>query len=402
MASRRYYDDSYCIEFSAKVIEVTGVGGRPAIVLDETFFYPSSGGQPHDTGWLGDRRVVEVVVREVDGAVLHVLDGAGGVGAVGGRIDWERRFDHMQQHSGQHILSQAFLQVAAAPTVSFHLGVDYVSIDIETSGVDEGKLAQAVGLANDVIERDLAIRAWFPTEDELAALSLRKTPDVDGALRVVAIGDFDRSACGGTHVARTAQIGLIHCLKSERYKGGLRVAFHCGGRARRDYGAKQRIASDLAAALTCSIPELPDAVRRLQGDLQEARRALAKYHEGELDREAAALLAEATNHEGGRVVRHAFDRRAVEDLKGLGLRLTANPGILALLGTGGDRAQFVLARSEELAMDLRPALQAALEAVGGGKGGGTRIVQGGGGVDVPALTVARALEAAAAALGLPR
>ena len=399
LASRRYYDDSYCIEFSATVIEATDHGGRPAVALEETFFYPSSGGQPHDTGWLGDRRVIDVVVREGDGAVLHILDGEGGLGTVAGRIDWERRFDHMQQHSGQHILSQAFLRVAAAPTVGFHLGADYVSIDVETPGLDEGKLGRAFGLANEVIDRDLAIRAWFPTEAELAALSLRKTPDVDGALRVVSIGDFDQSACGGTHVARTAQVGLIHCLKSERYKSGLRVSFHCGGRARRDYGAKQRIASDLSMALTCSMPELADAVRRLQGDLQEARRALAKYHDADLDREAAALLALAIDQPGRRLVRHSFDRRSVEDLKGLGLRLTATPGVVALLGTGGDRAQFVLARSEDLILDLRPALQAALAVVGGGKGGGARIVQGGGGTDVAVAVVDAALDAAATTLG---
>ena len=154
--------------------------------------------------------------------------------------------------------------------------------------------------------------------------------------------------------------------------------------------------------LACAVPDLPDTVRRLQSDLQDARRSLAKYHEGELDREAAARLADAIVHEGRRVVRQAFDRRTIEDLKGLALRLTAGPGMVALLGTGGDRAQFVLARSEDLALDLRPALQAALGVVGGGKGGGTRIVQGGGGADVPVATVRSALEAAAATLGIPQ
>ena len=401
MALRGYYDDSYTIEFLGYVIEATEVGGRPAVVLQETFFYPSAGGQPNDTGLLGDRRVVDVVVREGDGAVVHVLDGVLGlvVGGVAGRIDWGRRFDHMQQHSGQHVLSQSFLRIAGAPTVGFHLGVEYVSIDVETAGIDEGGLREALVLANDVIERDLPIRAWFPSAEELAGLSLRKAPEVDGALRVVAIGDFDRSACGGTHVARTGQVGLIHCLKTERYKRGLRISFLCGGRARRDYAAKQQIVSGLSAALSCAVPELPDTVPRLHRELQEARRAVARHHEAELDREAAELQAAATVADGRRVLRRGFEGRSIEDLKGLCLRLTTEPGTIALLGSSGDRAQFVLARSEDQTTDLRPALQAALAVVGGGKGGGARIVQGAGGANVGAETVAAALQAAAAALG---
>ena len=308
MALRGYYDDSYTTAFLGNVIEATEVGGRPAVVLQETYFYPSAGGQPNDTGLLGDRRVVDVVVREGDGAVVHVLDGVLGLGAgsVAGRIDWGRRFDHMQQHSGQHILSQSFLRIAEAPTVGFHLGVEYVSIDVETAGIDEGGLREAVVLANDVIDRDLPIRAWFPSAEELAGLSLRKAPEVDGALRVVAIGDFDRSACGGTHVARTGQVGLIHCLKTERYKRGLRISFLCGGRARRDYAAKQQIVSGLSASLTCAVPELPDTVQRLQSELQEARRAVARHHEAGLDREAAELQAGATVVDGRRVIRRGF------------------------------------------------------------------------------------------------
>ena len=400
LASRGYYDDSYTTEFLGTVIEATEVGDRAAVVLEETLFYPSSGGQPNDMGWLGDRRVVDVVVREADGAVVHVLDGGVVTGTVSGRIDWARRFDHMQQHSGQHILSQSFLRLAGAPTVGFHLGADYVSIDLETQGIDEERLREALALANDVIERDLPVRAWFPSPEELAGISLRKTPDVDGALRVVAIGDFDLSACGGTHVARTSQVGLIHCLKTERYKRGLRIYFLGGSRARRDYAAKQQIVSELSAALTCAVPELADTVHRLQGELQETRRGLAKHHEAELDREAEELRATATAAGGLRTIQQGFDRRPIEDLKGLSLRLTTAPATIALLGAGGDRAQFVLARSDELTIDLRPALQAALAVVGGGKGGGARIVQGGGGVNVALEAVGLALEAARDALGL--
>ncbi len=400
LGSRLYYDDSFTMSFSARVIETAQTLGRSSVVLDATYFYPASGGQPSDTGELGGRRVVDVVVREGDGAVVHLLDGDLGLGEVAGRIDWGRRVDHMQQHSGQHVLSQAFLQLANAPTIGFHLGVDYVSIDLETSGLDEGRVRETVLLANDVIERDLAVRAWFPTPDELATITLRKAPEVDGALRIVAIGDFDWSACGGTHVARTAQIGLIHLLKTERYKRGIRVSFLCGGRARRDYAAKQAIVSNLSAGLSCAVFELPQTVERLQLEFQEARRELARHHEGALDLEAAELRGAAVVRGGFRIVRKGFERRPVDDLKGLCLRVSAEPGTIVVLGAAGDRGQFVLARSEELATDLRPALQAALAAVGGGKGGGARIVQGAGGSEVGLAMVDQALEAAVAALGL--
>ncbi len=396
LGSRLYYNDSFTTAFSARVIETAQVEGRTSVVLDATYFYPASGGQPCDTGELGQRRVIDVTVRDRDGAVVHLLDGDLGLGEVAGRIDWSRRVDHMQQHSGQHVLSQAFLQIANAPTVGFHLGVDYASIDVETSGVDEARIREVALLANDVVERDLAVRAWFPTPDELATIALRKAPEVDGALRIVAIGDFDVSACGGTHVARTGQIGLIHLLKTERYKRGLRISFLCGGRARRDYTAKQAIVSSLSAALSCSVPELPPTVERLQHEIQEARRELARHHEAALDHEAAELRGAAVARGGFRLVRIGFERRTVDDLKGLCLRVAAEPGTIVALGTAGDRGQFVLARSEELATDLRPALQAALATVGGGKGGGARIVQGAGGSDVSRALVESALDAAVA------
>jgi alanyl-tRNA synthetase len=201
--NRRYYTDSYTSVFTARVVEATTLEDRPAVVLDDTFFYPTSGGQPHDTGLLGGVPVFEVRLRESDGAVLHRLEGTLSEGPVQGIIDWSRRLDHMQQHTGQHILSAAFVKVAEAPTIGFHLGEEYVSIDLGVRELDETRAVEAEELANAVVRTDLQIRAWFPSPDELATIPLRKTPDVEGDLRVVAIGEFDHSACGGTHVART-------------------------------------------------------------------------------------------------------------------------------------------------------------------------------------------------------
>jgi alanyl-tRNA synthetase len=392
--ARRYYTDAYTTAFDATVIERLTWQDRPAVVLDQTYFYPTSGGQPHDRGTLDGANVLDVTVRDADGAVLHVLDAPPRSERVTGKIDWQRRFDHMQQHTGQHVLSQAFVRVAGATTVGFHLGEDYAAIDLDAPALDDAACAAALELANETVSRDLPVRAWFPTPAELATITLRKTPEVEGALRIVAVGDFDLSACGGTHVARTGEIGLIHQLRLERIKRGSRVAFLCGARARRDYVSKHAITARLSTELTCAVGELPAAVSRLQEELKAARRELARHHEEALGREALELRDGARGDRPRVVVARAWEARPVEELRSLALKATSLPDTIVLLGTAGERAQFVFARSENLTVDLRPALDAALAAIGGGRGGGARVVQGGGG--------AARLEAVVAALDTAR
>ena len=399
MTVRRYYADSYARAFPANVAELTAAGGRPAAILDETYFYPTSGGQPHDTGRLGSSSVQDVSIRE-DGAVLHLLDATLQRGPAEAVIDWPRRFDHMQQHTGQHILSQAFIQVAEAPTIGFHLGAETVSIDLGLPGIDDGKVADALATANAIVTGNQAVRAWFPTAEELPELRLRKTPEVEGALRVVAIGDFDLSACGGTHVAHTGEIGLIEVLKTERLKRGLRVEFVCGRRAATDYTKKHGIVRDLSSALTCAPAELPESVARLQGALAEAQRELKVFRERELDREAARLLEGASTAGGFRVVRAAWSDRPIDEVKGLALRTTAKTDVVSLLGVAGARAQILFGRSENISLDLRPAFDRTLAALGGGKGGGSRLLQGAAGpADVTKLEGALAAAEASLAQG---
>ena len=398
MTSRRYYDDSYTTRFPAAIVERTTLDdGRPAVVLDQTYFYPTSGGQPHDTGRIGTARVVDVQIRAADGAVVHTLDGDPGSEPVDCEIDWARRFDHMQQHTGQHILSQSFIRLADATTIGFHLGDEYVSIDLDRADGAELNLEAAFALANDVIGRSGPIKAWFPSPEQLSQLELRKTPDVEGALRIVAIGDFDVSACGGTHVGAAGEVGFIHHLWTERLKRGLRVAFLTGGRARADYSRKHRILADLARELTCSTEEIPTAVTKLRSELLTTRKALAHAHEADLGREAETLRGAATTTAGLTVVARAWEERTPDDLRGLALRITSVPNTVALLGSAGEKATLVAARSEELGFAMSGPLKAGLAALGGGRGGGARIALGGG---IPA-TVARvvaALEAARAAL----
>jgi alanyl-tRNA synthetase len=372
---RLYYTDSYLRQFSARVLESFEVSEQPAVILDQTAFYPTSGGQPHDTGMLGSVRVVDVTVREADQAVVHRLDAPLANGPVEGSIDWTRRFDHMQQHTGQHILSQAFIEAADAETIGFHLGAESVSIDLNAQ-MEDADIVRAGDIANAVVTSNLVVRAWFPDPGELAGLPLRKRPEVVGPVRVVGIGDFDYSACGGTHVAATGEVGLIAMLRSERLKRGTRIEFLCGDRARRDYAAKHAVLRELAGTFTCAIDELPEAITRAREALQEARRGLAAYREQELDREAADRLDAARTHGALRILHEAWENRPMEEVRGLATRITAGPGVVALFGVAGSKTQLLFARSEQVPLDLAPTFRAALESLGGGKGGGTRLLQG--------------------------
>ena len=372
MTQRRYYNDSYTWEFEANVIDVTPEG----VILDESYFYPTSGGQPHDTGTLGNANVVNVGIRD-DGAVVHTLDAPVEKGRVAARIDGARRFDHMQQHTGQHILSQAFIRTSNAATIGFHLGAETVSIDLDAAGLGDAAISEAADLANTIVSGNAEVRAWFPSAEELAGIALRKVPEVDGAMRVVAIGDFDYSACGGTHVARTGEVGLLTVLRTEKMKRGTRVEFLAGHRARADYARKHAIVQSLSAALTCAPGEIPENVARLSGTVVELRRALSAYHERDLDDEAARVAATATQHGDVKVVRSSWAARSLDDMKGLAHRLTAEPGVVALLAGGvGERTQLVFSRSADVSLDLKPAFDATLAALGGGKGGGARVLTG--------------------------
>lgn len=374
--TRRYYADAYTLTFDALVIEVSSDRTTHLAVLEDTYFYPTSGGQPHDTGTLGVANVIDVTIRELDGAVIHVLDAPISEGPVTGVIDGLRRFDHMQQHTGQHILSQACLHVANAATIGFHLGVETVSIDLDAPAISDTRVAETAELANEIVTGNVDVRTWFPSPAELEALALRKMPDVEGPVRVVAIGDFDYSACGGTHVARTGEIGLLSVLRTERMKRGTRIEFLCGHRARSDYARKHATVRELSAALTCAPGEIVDAVARLSGAVAESRRALAAYRERDLDEEAQALLAGAERIGALKVVRGSWAGRAVDEVKGLALRLTTEPDVVVLFGITGPRTQLIFARSDNVTANLKAPFDAALAALGGGKGGGGRILMG--------------------------
>lgn len=393
---RLYYDDSYTREFSARVVERVDYDGRPAVVLDRTYFYPTSGGQPNDVGTLNGVPVLDVAARKEDGEVLHVLAAPLDADDVTGVIDWARRFDYMQHHTGQHILSQAFVQVAQASTVGFHLSLDSVTIDLDQPSLTDSQVAAVEALANDVVWGDRPVTARIVQPDDADGVRIRKLPEhiLTGGLRIIDIDGFDVTACGGTHVARTGEIGLIKVLKLEKRGDKSRVEFRCGGRALADYQAKNAVANGLAADLTCAIPEIPQSVARLQEDFKAAQRALKAANSQLVDYEADRLAAEAPETNGVRVVKASFADRDFGDVRLLATKLTQKPGIIALLAVTGEKAQMVFARSADLSQDMNALLKATLATLANGRGGGqAQMAQGGG--TATAAEVDAALDAAA-------
>ena len=273
MTERLYYRDAYAREFDAAVVGVDAVSKRPghfAAVLDRTAFYPTSGGQPFDTGILGTARVVDVVDAD-DGRIVHVVEGTIAAGPVHGAIDWPRRFEHMQQHTGQHVLSAAFDRLVQVQTVSFHLGTSSSTIDLARE-VSADEIARAEAEANRVVWENRPVTIRFANADEVAALPLRKESKREGVLRLVDVEDFDVSACGGTHVARTGAIGIIAVAAFEKFKGGTRLEFLSGGRALAGYHSLRDAVAASVRLLSVLPAELPAAIDRGQTDARDLRR----------------------------------------------------------------------------------------------------------------------------------
>jgi alanyl-tRNA synthetase len=402
MTQRLYYDDSYTTQFAARIVERTEVGGRPTVVLDRTFFYPSSGGQPNDLGTLNGVDVNDVAIREGDGAILHVLSGPATGEEAEGRIDWPRRFDHMQHHTGQHILTQAFVEVAAANTVSFHLSPNSITIDLDRPPPVQEIVEQVEDLANQIVIENRPVTARVLSEEEARQLGarIRRVPGhlaTDG-LRVVEVADFDLTACGGTHVARTGEIGMVKVVKVEKHKEGSRVEFVSGGRALRDYRAKNAALQAVASDLTVGFWEVGQAVSRLKDQLQEAQSGLKRATTALLEAEAPTLLASAKARNSARIVSRAFEGRDPGDVRALASRLVQESGTIVLLGAAGEKAQLIFARSADLPYDVSAVLKSALAVLGSDRGGGRPEFAQGGGVPASLEQVQRALAEAEKAI----
>jgi len=392
MTERLYYADSYCARFSARVIERLTWQDHPAVVLDQTAFYPASGGQPADRGLLGEIPVLNVVVRERDGAILHILanDLAGLSEIKGakieGELDWPRRFDHMQQHTGQHVLSAAFGQLLDADTVGFHMGAESSTVDVDAAYLELKAVAPVEQLANRVVWENREIGVSFVTPDDLAALSLRRLPAMEDPVRIVEISgpamnpnaSFDLNPCGGTHVARTGEIGQIKIVNLNHRGDETRIEFLCGRRSLRDYRIKNTMVNQLTRMLTVGHWELDKAVERLQDEAKHLRRDLRRARERLRKMEAAELAETAVLQGPYPVVWRIWEQpgKPPAELRALALELAQSFEANSLLASIGQRVHLCFACADESGLDAAALLRETCALLGGKGGGSSYLAQG--------------------------
>jgi alanyl-tRNA synthetase len=379
MTERLYYNDSFLREFDARVLACDADGSRFRVRLDRTAFYPTSGGQPFDTGHLGAATVIEVLDDETPGSeeMFHFTDQPVAHGPVHGSIDWPRRFDHMQQHTAQHMLSAAFMELFKFQTVSFHLGSEISSIDLAAPSVVPRHLDEAERRVNDIVFEDRPVSVRYGTPESLAAEGIRKKVEREGILRVVEIDNFDRQPCGGTHLSRTGQAGMLLIRKCERQKQNWRVEFVAGFRALAAARGDLATLRQAAELIGCGMPELPAMIGKMQEERRVAARDAKKLTERLAELEAASLVAKAepSRDGSGRVLAHISDDAPAAYLSILAAKLVANPNLQVLLASRSANA-VVFAQSSGLAGDMGAVLREVLAHVGGKGGGSKTFAQG--------------------------
>lgn len=376
MTVRLYYDDAYCRDFDAAVTRVEARGNAQAVWLDRSAFYPTSGGQPFDTGTLAGGRVVDVIDEDDD--VVHVVEGGPPLvpgAAVHGAIDWTRRFDHMQHHTGQHVLSAAILRACQVPTVSFHLGRDGSTIDIARE-LSSRELTQAEDDANRVIWENRPVTIRYADAADVGSLGLRKPSQRAGTLRIVDIADVDVSACGGSHVERTGAIGAVVIRAAERFKGGQRIEFLCGGRAVQAYRQLRDTVAASVRLLSILPTELPATIERLQGELKQQDKTIGALRSDAALAQADRLAQSAEAIGRARWIFHAMDGDAAV-LKTLAQALATRSGLAIVLVSPAPPALIVVARSADVAVSSDVVVKALVEAFGGRGGGRPELAQAG-------------------------
>jgi alanyl-tRNA synthetase len=377
MTKRLYYDDSYLRNFRAKALKISQTEKGCEITLDQTAFYPSSGGQPHDLGSIHSGLVEDVFENE-GGDIVHCVDRPVDSQDLECIIDWERRFDHMQQHTGQHVLSQAFLRTSKLGTVSFHMGVDYATIDLNAESVSMEQVHKTEDLANSILYENRPVRVRIATPEEAPELSLRKESHRSGPLRIVEVVDFDVSACGGTHVKSTGEVGMISIRKIERVNRQARIEFVCGRRAlklhRRDIQSLEAIARTFSVGLH----ETPQRVEKQGEEVRQLRRLLQEKNKTLASLLAREIYLEAPEYQEFKMVKRLFEYEEIDFIKLLAQSVVAQGPCVALLGNRSVQVQLVFAQSESLPWDMRPLINECCKLIEGRGGGSRTLAQAGG------------------------
>ena len=371
MTERLYYQDCYLQKFRARIVEAADDGRR--VYLDRTAFYPTSGGQPFDTGTLGSANVIDVIDEEE--RVAHVLDAPVAAGEIDAQIDWQRRFDHMQQHSGQHLLSAVLEELFKIPTVSFHLGAEVCTIDVAAPSLTTARIEQAEVRCAEIVGEAQPLAITF--EDAAADLGLRKESQRSGTLRVVAIQGIDRSACGGTHVRSTSEIGPVLIRKTEKIRGNTRLEFVCGRRAlhqaRADFRTLQEISRQLSAPAN-DTPSLVSAQLERIKTLEKANQRLASEVAQREGREQWAAAAPDTQG-----IRHAVEhveQGAIDDALRTRAQAFVAQGRAVFLAVSKNPPSVLLAASADSGVHAGDRVKSAVTAAGGRGGGNQGLAQG--------------------------
>ncbi len=362
---RLYLESPYKIEFEAQVVEKVIWEQKPALILDQTCFYPESGGQPCDKGTINEVEVLKVL--EDEARIIHLLAEDISSDKVTGKIEWQTRFDHMQQHSGQHILSQSFHELLGAETLSFHLGEAISSVEMDLRKISEEEVENVERRANEIVFQDREIKCYFIPEEKIESVPLRRPPKKKGLIRVVEVSDFDFSACGGTHVRRAGEIGLIKILKLERIRNNIRFEFICGKRTLEDYLWKNRILRELSTRFTVNEGEILSSVEKLSSDLKSQKRKGKKMQEKIAQYEAQEIIQETKE----RIIKELFVDKTPEEMRFLVLNIIRKGDFVVLFGLKGEeRGHLILACSENINIDMReivPLVSPLIKGKGGGR-----------------------------------
>lgn len=369
MTRKLYYEDLYQTNFSASVIEAKEKDGKFHVALDQTVFYPEVGGQPCDTGYLDDIPVEQVY--EEKGKIFHVMGAMPQNQNVDGRIDWERRFIYMQQHLGQHILSAVLVEYFHTNTIGLRLGDVELSIDIDHV-INRENLERAEQIANEMICRNIPVEVLYPTMEEIERFSKRKIPQTNDAIRIVKIGDLDYTPCCGTQNKSTGEVGLIKIFHAETNRTGMRVHFSCGSAALQKCSHAHNLLESIKRELSCRSDEILVRVQKIKAELQDEKSQREQLMDRVLESDAQRFLEQAYRVNNIAVIKQTFEATSQEELRKLHSILTAQKGVVVILGAKTQNGVLLLmgCNKGEKRIDVRKAFHSSISMING-KGGGS-------------------------------
>jgi len=378
MKTKLLFDqDPYLKTCDAKVAALSDVEGKIGVELDQTIFYPASGGQSCDLGTINNILVLEVF--EDGHRIIHILeDSISKNESVTCAINWGRRFDHMQQHTGQHILSQAFHQIVNGKTIGFHLGTEKSTIDLNVSSLDSDIVQKVENLVNDIVFQNREVNVHEVTKEEALKMPLRKPPTDQDLIRVLEINDFDWTGCCGTHVRRSGEVGIVKVSRADNYKSGSRVTFLCGMRAVRDYQKKSQLVNTVSQSLTAGEDEIVDILRKWKEERRQLKLRLKTLLKSALKTEAQQANENAEIVGRYRCFTLLFKDRDPSEVQSLIKIIIQSPDAIVFAGIQNERGFLFFGRSENVDVDIRPLMEMACAAISGRGGGSPAVAQGNG------------------------